>query len=486
MTSESNTVHESTSARRLIGRFSHLLYAMGVEGVLSALFFIYLTWLDATVYGEVMYAIAAGSIVLVGMRFGLYYPIVAELGKGNNTPEIINRANIIRLGLFAPIMIAVWALAAYRGLSPQMTWIIILISLGFAFEAMTESFFADLRVRGRQDKEARIKMVSTLLGYGYGFFSAYMGFDAIMISLFMLVSGLARFIWVVSAYVKTYKTNMFVRPDWGAVFSFFKLAIVFAMIENLGNLYNKTNIFFIESVVGVKGVASYSASWNVVDSVARLGSGQFLGWVIFPVLSILWWEDRKKVVSLVRTNALWLLAIAFPVMFVLHAESDFLIGLMYPDQLRDAVMMQKILVWTIPFTFEGNLFSYVMMTAGAARRLLVFAVITAVLNLLYNVFLIQRLGLAGGCLVIVLSKLTMTILTLCYCQMRFKFFNILDLAFPLCLAGISFGLFLILTAIIPHQSCVLAALLFYALILWRFGRKFLGDLTDRGGQPQKY
>jgi O-antigen/teichoic acid export membrane protein len=486
MTSKSNTVHDSPSARRLIGRFGHLLYAMGIEGILSAFFFIYLAWLDATFYGEVMYAIAAGSIVQVGMRFGLYYPIVAELGKGNNTSEIINRANIIRLGLFAPVMLAGWALAAYRGLSPQMTWIIIFISLGFAFDSMAESFFADLRVRGRQDKEARIKMAGTLLGYGYGFLSAYLGLDAIMISLFMLISGLTRFSWAVSAYVRTHQANPFVRPDWGAVFSFFKLAIVFAMIENLGNLYNKTNIFFLESVVGVEGVASYSATWNVVDPVAKLASEQFLGWVIFPVLSIIWWKDRERVGSLVRTNALWLLAIAFPVMFVLHAESDFLIGLIYPDQLRDAVSMQKVLVWTIPFTFEGNLFSYVMMTAGAARRLLFFAVITAILNILYNIVLVHRLGLTGGCLVIVLTKLTMTILTLCYCQMRFRFFRLGDLAFPLCVAGMCFVLFLLLTAMIPHQLSVLVSLLFYGFILWRFGRSFLGDLTDRGGQSRKH
>ncbi len=38
---------------------------------------------------------------------------------------------------------------------------------------------------------------------------------------------------------------------------------------------NKTNIFFLESSIGVDGVAVYSATWNIVDPISILGSGEF-------------------------------------------------------------------------------------------------------------------------------------------------------------------------------------------------------------------
>jgi O-antigen/teichoic acid export membrane protein len=477
MTSQTEKIDDMPPAKRLIFRFAHLLSALGVEGILSTLFFIYLAWLDAAAYGEIMYAMAAGSVVLVGIRFGLYYPLVAELGKAGKEkiPGIINRVNIIKLALLVPSMICVYGVATFRWFSPQMAWILFFVSLGFSLEAIAETFFADFRVRGRQDIEARIKIAGTALGYGYGFLSAAIGFDPVIISLFVLVSSVVRLAFGIGVYVKTYSAKIFIRPQWRAIWNVFRAAIVFAMIDNLGNLYNKTNVFFLEKVAGVKGVAFYSATWTLVDAIAKLASEQFLGWVIFPVLSTLWWKKRGQVGSLVRTNALWLMAIAFPIMFFLHMESDLIIGIIYPGEYKDAVWMQKYLVWTIPFTFEGNLFAYVMMVAGAARVLLVFAVVTTLFNLLYNTMMVQHYGLAGCCLVIVLTKLTMTILTFSYCQARFHFFKLRDFLFPIGLAGVSLGLLLLVRPLIGLQLAVAVTIGFYFIILWKLGMKFLGD-----------
>lgn len=470
------------TAKRLITRFVHLLSALGVEGILSVLFFIYLAWLDASAYGELMYAMAAGSVVLVGIRFGLYYQLVADLSKAGekDVPKIINRVNIIKLALLVPSMIGVYGLAAFRGFSPQMAWILFFVSLGYALEAMAETFFADFRVRGRQDLEARIKIVSIVISYGYGFLSIAMGFSPVYIGLFVLISGVIRLGYGSAVFIKAYSVKIFVMPEWPAVWTVFRAALVFAMIDNLGNLYNKTNIFFLEKVAGVKGVASYSATWNLVDPIAKLASEQFLGWVIFPVLSILWWKNRERVGHLVRTNALWLIAIAFPVMFLLYTESNLIISMIYPEEYRDAIWMQKYLVWTIPFTFEGNLFSYVMMVSGAAKTLLVFSLITTIFNLLYNITLVQPFGLAGACLVIILSKLTMTLLTFSYCQMRFNLFKVRDLVFPFCTAGISLGLFFMIRPIITLQPAVAVTLGLYFFVLWKMGKRFLGGLPGQG------
>lgn len=481
MMSEHEKIDDIPSVKRLLGRFGHLVSALGVEGLLSALFFVYLAWLDVAAYGEVMYAVAVGSVVSTVVKFGLYYPLVGELGKAGKekAPGIINRVNIIKVSLLVPAIITVWGLAAFRGFSSQMAWILFFVSLGFALEGLADTFFSDLRVRGRQDREARIKVASTVLGYGYGFVSAVLGLHPVLISLFMPVSGLVQLTLGAGSYVRVYRTNLFMRPQWRAVWHLFRIALVFAMIENLGTFYNKTNIFFLESAVGVKGVAFYSATWNVVDSVARLASVQFLGWVIFPLLSTLWWKNRERLGPFVRANALWLLAIAFPIMFFLHWESDFLIGIIYPGEYKDAVWMQRYLIWTVPFTFVHNLFAYVMMIVGAANRLLAFAVLGTLLNLLYNVVLVKSYGLAGGCLVIILTKLTMTILTFSYCQIRFSLFKVRDFLFPFGLAGVSLALFLLIWPLITIHPAVAVTLSFYVLILWRLGMRFLGEPPRR-------
>jgi O-antigen/teichoic acid export membrane protein len=231
-------------------------------------------------------------------------------------------------------------------------------------------------------------------------------------------------------------------------------------------------------------VATYSATWSIVDAVSILASEQLLGWVIFPLLAGLWWKNRHSVSRLVRSNAQWLLALAFPIMFVLHVESNLLIGLIYHGKFSDAVWMQKYLVWTILLSFENNLFQYVMMVAGAAKMLLVFTIAATALNLVFNVVLVQPLGLEGGCLVIILTKLVMTIFTFAYCQARFRFFGLRDFLFPVSLAGLCLGFFMLMRPLTTLQPAVVMTLLIYFAILFRLGPRFLGRLPGRQKSPE--
>jgi len=475
-------VPPQTKEKGILNRFAHLVSAQGIEGLANVAFFLYLAWLDSSLYGEIMFALAAGGVVLKVVQFGLYYPLVAALGRTDETgtADILNRVNVIRLALLIPTMSCVLGLGIYKGFSTEMTLILTVVCFGYGLDAFAETFFADLRVRGRQDQEARIKVAGSILGYAYGIGSAAAGLHPLLISLFAMVSALVRLGFATGLYLRTYSDALFKRPDWSAVWLMFRASVTFALIEILGIAYNKTNIFFLEGATCVKGVAYYSATWNIVDPISTLASEQLLGWVIFPLLASLWWTDKDRVTRLVRGNAKWLMILALPMMFFLHIESQLLIGLIYPAEYADAAWMQKFLVWTILLSFENNLFFYVMMVAGGANALLLFTVIVTLLNLVLNFTLVGPLGLTGGCLVIVLTKLVMALLTFLYCQVRFRFFSFEDAVFPLILAAVSLGLFVLSKPIIGLHPAVAVTIVFYFLVLWRVGERFLGRLPIRG------
>ena len=54
-------------------------------------------------------------------------------------------------------------------------------------------------------------------------------------------------------------------------------SVTFALIEILGIIYNKTNIFFLESATGIKGVALYGATWNDRGPDLNIGVGATSG-----------------------------------------------------------------------------------------------------------------------------------------------------------------------------------------------------------------
>jgi len=488
MTADSSQKPARKSESGIIARFVHLLTAQGVDGVASAVLFLYvLPRIDSTVYGQVMYAMAAASIVAKIVQFGLYYPLVAQLGGATKEAanDDLNTVNVIKFLLTVAAMVGIAGMALYRALPLQMAIILVLVCLGSALEAIAETYFADFRVRGRQDQEARVRIVSSVASYGYGIAAASIGLAPIIISLFKIISGVVRLGYGLAEYVSYYAASLYKRIEWASVSIMFRAAMVFALIEILGVVYNKTNVFFLESAVGVKGVAYYSAAYSIVDPISTLASEQFLGWVIFPLLASLWPKNRDVVSRLVRRNGQWLFVMALPFMFVLHAESELIIGLIFPPEYHDAVWMQQYLVWTILLSFQSNLFCYVMMVAGAAKVLLAFAMVATILNIVFNVALVQSFGLAGGCLVLILTKLVMTVLTFVYCQLRFRFFGPLDFLFPCVWGAATYALFLAIKPLVGTHLAVVGCLVLYLEVSRTIGPRFIGRFPSKIA-PVKY
>jgi O-antigen/teichoic acid export membrane protein len=269
----------------------------------------------------------------------------------------------------------------------------------------------------------------------------------------------------------------------GAAWGVFKAASIFAFIDIIAVFFNKANIFFLQKFTGVDGVAVYGATYIFIDSVSVLGSEQLLGWVIFPLLAGIWITKRERARALVRTNALWLMVIAFPLMFFFHVGSPLIIGLVYSDEYLDSIWMQQYLVWTILLSFEVNLFRYVMMVAGAIRILLGFTIAAAIVNLALNFFLVPAYGLAGGCLVIILTKLFMTVATFLYCQIRFNIFRTADFLFPAIMAGGGTALYFILRPWLTDYPAGVITLIVYILTLWRTGPRGIGRIKANNNGP---
>lgn len=464
--------------KRILTRFAHLLSAQAVDGLLTTVWFLYMTWVDKSVFGTIMYALAGGAIVTRVVQFGLYYSLVGYLSRVDpkEIPGVLHSVNVIKLLLLVPTMVVLLGLSIYWDLSFEIGGTLFFVCLGFGLEVIADTFFADMRVQGRQDQEARIKMTSSVVCMAYAFIATAGGFGPVLIALFKPISAVVRIVLSVLNYVRTYSGIPWRTTQWASVWSLFTGASVFAVIQILGLFYNRTNVFFLERSTGVDGVALYSAAYNVIDPISGLASEQLLGWVVFPLLAVLWRENRESIGPVVRTSSRWLLMIAFPIMFFLGIASDSIVSIVFPPDFQDSAWLMKYLVWTIVLSFEANLFAYVMMVSRAEKVLLVFACVGTVFNLLLNVALVEPYGLAGGCLVIIFTKLAMTILTFVYCQWRFHLFRPTDIVYSAVLLIASLGTFALLEPLITDIPAMVVTLMMYGLVLLKTGPKYIGDL----------
>ncbi len=472
------TSEPSLQKSGILTRFGYLLSAQGVEAALSAAFFLYLARVNSEFFGQISYALAGAGIVMTIVEFGMYYPLVVDLAgaKPGDSDRIISRVIALRLLLFIPAFIFVGGVTIFRGFPLNVSLVFLLICLGVALDALAETFFARLRVKARQLDEAKIKATATTLAYLFGAATIAMGFPPLVIGLYRLIGALIKIGFGIAYNFKTFSLSLLTKLKASELRIVFAGAAVFALIDILGSFYNKTNIFFLEKEAGMTWVAYYSATWNIIDGVSVMASSQFLGWIIFPLLATTFSEKRQLLAPLVRNNALWLLAVAFPIMIALYVESDFIIQLAYSSKYDEAAWMQRYLVWTIVLSFVNNLFCYLMMVVGAGRIVLTFAVLVTAFNLILNVLLVRNYGAAGACLVIIFTKLAMTSLTFGYSQIRFKIFNLLDFTFPVLLAVFAVAALWMTLPFINQHAALAATLGIYAAALFFLGKRYMGRL----------
>jgi O-antigen/teichoic acid export membrane protein len=294
-----------------------------------------------------------------------------------------------------------------------------MLSAGVGLEALSNSFFVALQVRGRQDLQGKIKALAAGLGFGYGLSALALGAPPLAVAAFKLIESLVN---LGGAFVLVRSRGRF-RFKWTSLTrlgSTLRLGLVFACIEVSAILYNKANLFFLQKYAGAQGVAQYSVTWQTVDGISGLVSNLLLQSILFPLFVQLWEVDRGGVSQLARSTARWLLAAALAVMFVLFIESDRIITLIYGPNYPEAIWLQKLLAVTVVFAFMHNLAAFLMISMRQQRLLLIFYLGGLAFNLAWCTLVIPRAPLLGAALAMVLTKGGVALLTVSFCQRRLR------------------------------------------------------------------
>jgi O-antigen/teichoic acid export membrane protein len=284
-------------------------------------------------------------------------------------------------------------------------------------EALANSFFVALQVRGRQDLQGKIKALAASLGFGYGLLTLILGAPVLVVAAFKLVESLVN-LGGSFILVRSLGRFRFRRPSPSRLASTLHLGLVFAVIEVSAIIYNKANLFFLQKYVGAHGVAQYSVTWQTVDGISGLVSNLLLQSIMFPLFVKFWEVDRDRVSLLAQNTARWLLIVATAVMFVLFIESDRIITLIYGPNYPQAIWLQKILVVTVVFAFMHNLAAFLMISMNLQRLLLIFYLGGLAFNLLWCSLVIPWMPLLGAALAMVATKGGVALMTVSFCQRR--------------------------------------------------------------------
>ena len=402
----------------ILKKFAYLLSARWVRDSLQAVFLIYLARVSSSTYGEFMLALGLGSILALVADFGLNLPLVSSLSQKERDPgETLSQVSLLKAAILLLSLLGVLGFVQWQDYAPPLKRLMLLLSAGLGLEALANTFFVALQVKGRQDLQGKIKALAAGAGFGYGLLALALGAPPLAVALFKLLEaginlGGAAFLGLSLSRG---------RLQWPAVRrlgAVLRVGLVFGAIEVVAVTYNKANLFFLQRYAGTAGVAQYSASWQTVDGISILVSNLLLGSILYPLFVRLWKADRSQVPRLAQNTARWLLAVALLVMFALFIESDRLIPLIYGPKYPEAVWLQRYLVPVVLFAFFYNLAAFLIISMGLARLLLVFCLLALGLNLACCALIIPKAPLLGGALAMVVTKGTAALLAVTYCHRR--------------------------------------------------------------------
>jgi O-antigen/teichoic acid export membrane protein len=403
---------------RILQKFAYLLSARWVREALQTVFLIYLARVSSTTYGEFMLAIGLGGILVLVAEFGLNLPLVTLLGqKDGDSDAALTQVSLLKGSLLVLALVGVLGFMEWQDYSLSLKRVMFMLSAGAGLEAVSNSFFVALQVRGRQDLQGKITVLAAGLGFGYGLIALALGATPLTVAAFKLIESLVN---LGGSFILARSRGhfRFKWPSLGRLGSTLKLGLVFALIEVSAILYNKANLFFLQKYAGAHGVAQYSVTWQTVDGISGLVSNLLLQSILFPLFVQLWEVDRAKVSHLAQNTARWLLAAAMAVMFILFIESDRIITLVYGPKYPDAIWLQQLLAVTVVFAFMHNLAAFLMISMRLQRLLLIFYLSWLAFNLAWCSLVMPRYPLLGAALAMVLTKGGVAFLTVSFCQRR--------------------------------------------------------------------
>jgi len=406
------------SPPRILQKFAYLLSARWFREALQAVFLIYLARVSSTTYGEFMLALGLGSILLLVAEFGLNFPLVSLLAQKDGDPgAALTQVTLIKGTLLGLALLGVVGFMEWQDYSRPLKQVMFMLSAGVGLEALANTFFVALQVRGRQDLQGKIKALAAGLGFGYGLIALSLGAAPLVMAAFKLIESLVN---LGGGFIlaRTRGRLRFRWPSLGRLVNTLRLGLVFALIEVSAILYNKANLFFLQKYAGAYGVAQYSVTWQTVDGISGLVSNLLLQSILFPLFVQFWEVDRARVSQLAQDTARWLLGAALVVMFALFIESDRIITLIYGPNYPEAIWLQKVLVVTVVFAFMHNLAAFLMISMRHQRLLLIFYLSGLAFNLIWCSLVIPQAPLMGAVLAMVFTKGGVALLTVSFCQRR--------------------------------------------------------------------
>ncbi len=250
-----------------------------------------------------------------------------------------------------------------------------------------------------------------------------LGFSSSLSLIFLALSSASLLAAILALILGQRLTGFDLQPDWKLMKRIVKEALPTGALLLVFSIYNRIDIFILQSLKGAEPVGIYGLAYKVHDNLV-LGAA-FLANAFFPVISqygnINELEKRFEPMREIYQKLFDVLLMAGLVMVVfVLIFSPLIIQIIGGREFSASILTLRILVLGAFIAYFNHLTGYSLIALGKQKISLIIAVVALVWNIGLNLLLIPRFSYLAAASITIATEGLVLILTSLYLARKFN------------------------------------------------------------------
>ena len=396
------SITEIGTARRIAGNLGSMLASDALNRAATfVLYAMVARHLGAVAFGQMSLALTLFFTFRVLAVAGLGTLITREVAKDKSKTDqyLINGSAVVVLGSLLSIgILALFVLLMNyaRGTAS----IILLLSFGLLPYSMSAICEAVFKAWERMHYIAYVTVPANIVRVvlGYLILSRGYGLNSLIIMLVTSYVATAGFEWWLMI---RRITRTLVRVDFHLCLEIIRSTVTFFGIDGIAAIKSSFIIILLSKLAGEAELGLYNAAAQLMVPLALVY--QSIAASIFPVMCKKFGLGFQNLKLIFERMVELLLVIGLPSVVGLFFLSESALMFLYGEEFLLASIIVRIMVWNLILVAINWGLGHVLLASMQERVILRIAVIEALLSLALGLILIDRFGLVGAALVVLLT-----------------------------------------------------------------------------------
>lgn len=372
-----------------------MMFAEVVGKLLSLLLTVVIArYLGQAAFGQYSLVITLLLLFQVLAEFGLDFFTIREIAKDSKKTEFIIR-NVLVLKVFLGLASFAFLAVTINLMNkpPVVVHAAYLAGITMLLISVANTFAAAFTAFERLELKALLLIIAKFIVVGLTFVAVVLHKDIIALMTVMLIGEGVRL--VLSGYIYLRLIGpLNPKIDFASCRNFFLVSLPFAAISIIALIYFKIDIVMLSLMQGDVAVGWYSAAYGLLSGFLFLAEAYNLA--VYPTLSktaetapdlfVLCWQRSVK----------YLLLMSFPIAAAVLIFADRIIMFLYTPDYSPSTTIIRVLILTLPWIFINSINMRVLYAMNRQKQATIVVAISAVLNIILNLFLIPGYSYLGA------------------------------------------------------------------------------------------